>query len=69
MADLVTEDDQRDAVYIGDGVYVKVRKGIQDIEVFSTDGIFKENVIYFDIEMIEKLYKFAQQIKNVNPTT
>ena len=54
---LLTEEDRK-ATYLGDGAYV-LDMGYA-IELFTSDGISKQNTIILEDEMIDTLIKFKE---------
>ncbi len=55
----LTKNEKDNATYLGDGLYM-IDHGYQ-IEVFSTDGVYKVNTVYFDDHVLET---FLNRIKN-----
>lgn len=56
---LPDQDTKLEATYIGDGVYIQRVKGSFTYKLFTSNGIYSDNVIILDNEMVAAITKFA----------
>ena len=47
--------------YIGDGVYVEVENGM--LKLTTDDGVYSNNTIYLDSDVLGNLQKYIEELK------
>lgn len=57
----VLTEENRKATYLGDGVYVNIVNG--DLEIFTSNGVTKDNSIFLDNNIVDNLVNFRNTAK------
>ena len=58
---LLTEHDRENAIYLGDGLYM-LDHGFQ-VELFASDGMFKNNMVFLDEHVLAMFLERLNQRK------
>lgn len=60
VVELRPEDTKR-RIYLGDGAYAETGNWAGQTRIYTSDGINQANEVYLEIDMIDKLHRWAHQ--------